>query len=531
MAKQQQQYQGLLERYNLPTMTRDEFFHAQDKQFVQRPMNGREALPHEKAGRSFGMLLGQKLFNKGRDRQLPEGLDNRFAVVENAQNRFNKLRTESPDLWGSLSSEEKALTYRRYLADAAAESGEADLAAALNDEYTAAYNAQIQQNLELEKLGIENQSNLEELQHTRYKNNVARTYGVPMTGYPLGSDDPNTGVAGTQLPDNSFRYIDPMTGKERVLPPGHWSPSRPQRPPQPRKGGESGGGGSEPVYTTNEVRLARNAVVSTSNQLRVSLDMYDLMSEIAQEYGSIEFMSTAGNVTSFTTKMVENVAAITRTAKQLAIPYEGADGEVAGRIDPDRPASWDKFKRTAVGKNWMEDFEADLQSNKHLRDTFITAEQWGANVVRLAYARARAREPGARQLSDNDIQQARAELGAMTTDPEAFRQIMLTGMGSDLEQLEQSIELMTSGLSEKQMNALFGPEGMKRYTDLRDRFYSVYRDGGSFGTAPNPGPGLIAPSGAPAAQPGQNTQPQPNQGQGRLVGYDENGNPLYLRPN
>lgn len=519
MATPQQQFQGLLEQYGLPSMSRDEYFQARDKAFVNSPNDaGKQAGVDTRAGRGMGLALG-RLFRKGKGQGMPDELNDRFEIVEQAQNRFTKLRTDNSELWNSMTAEDKALTYRRFLADAAAEVGQGDLATALNDEYVSAYNARMKQKMELEKLGIESASALEDLQQITWENNNKRTFGVPTVGYPAGSSDPNTGIAGTHTPDNSFRFIDPDTGREVVVPSGGWTPTRPSRPPQPRASSSGSGGGGSWEGTPTEIRNMRQAVVSTTNQLRVTMDMHKLMKDIAQEYGSIEFMSTAGGVTAFTTRLVENVAAMTRTAEQFAIPYVDSDDNKVGMLNPDNQASWKAFTKSSVGKNWMQDFETDLQNNQHLRDTFLTAEQWAANVVRLAYARARAREPGARQLSDNDIQQARAELGAMTTDPEAFRQIMLTGMGSDIEQLEQHMELMLGGVDQKERDRLFGRKGMEEYYQLRDGFYEAYRDSGPWGTANAPGPGLMPPA-APGAPPAPGQQRQ-------IIAYDENGEPIY----
>lgn len=523
---------GILQQYGLPTVSRNEYIKAVQKQKEQEVLAG----PSDRGGpptgadqnyRRLGMAIG-KLFTKGKDVEIPEPVEQGFEVVESAQRRFNQLRTDSPELWGGMTAEDKALTYRRFLADSAAEVGNADLATSLNDEYTDAFNARMKEKEELRKLGIETDDSLEQLNQRTYENNLKRDIGVPVAGFPLNSDDPNTARAGTQLPDNSFRYED-ASGRVRIVPPGQWSSTRPQRPPAGRSGS---GGNSGRWTTTNEGRIMRDDIVNTTTQLRVGMEMFNLMSTMAQEYGSIEFLSSAGDITTFLNRFIGNVASLTRTGREMAIPFTNSEGDKVGNINPQDNRSLTRFINHPSNRTWMEELDADFNESTHLGETFRSAEEWKANVVRLAYARARAREPGARQLSDNDIQQARAELGAMTTDPESFRRIMLGGLGGDLEKLEQRLNLIPDADRE----GMFGQKGLDDYYNLRQQFLDAY-DTQGFGTAPAPGPGLTAPGAnidpgvrapAPSAQPGAIPQQGSFYGPAGTAGAPAGQVPMYV---
>lgn len=519
-----QQHVGLLQRYGLPAMSRNEYVtaaqRAREEEIVNAPnRDGRAPSSSEQGFSRIGIAISRKFFNKrGSEPELTDEQERKFEIVERAQDRFTQMREDSPDLWGSMSAEDKSLTYRRFLADAADEAGDAALATSLNDEYTAAYNSTIKQKLELKKAGIDVDDSLEEFQQRQFDNDTTRNHGTHVAGYPLNSSDPNSAVAGQRMRDGSFHYTDPKTGRKKVSRPGEWSPTRPQREPLARTGG--GGSPAQPSVTRNKIGQMRDDVVNTSTQLRVGMEMYNLMADMAKEYGSIEFLSNAGSITSFTVRLIENISALTRTGSELSIPFLNSEGKVVGNIQALDERSLARYIDSPATRTTMGALESDFNESSHLRETFRSAEVWKANVVRLAYARARAREPGARQLSDNDIQQARAELAAMSTDPESFRRVMLGGLGGDIEKLEQSIGLVP----ENERPLLFGKEGMDTYYELRDQFKAAY-DGEGFGTAKDPGPGLNPAAGqGRVGEVGEDPQfptkrPLYNR-EGRIVAYE-----------
>jgi len=458
----------------------------------------------------LGNRLGQLAAAKAGLKQdkLPDHETTQYEIMSSAQDRFNKLRTDSPDLWQGMSSEDKALTYKRYLADAAADFDNFDLATQLNDEYTNAYNARVRQDLELRKLGIDTDDSLEAANRRAFDNRVHREHGKPVSVYPLFADDPNTAVSGMLMPDGSVRTRDPRTGRETTLQPGQFSPERPQWPPRGRADGSD-----RETTTKHAIGQRRDDIVNMTGQLAVGNSMYELLANVAQKHGSIEFLSQAGGVVEFTVGLVDNVAALTRTARNLRIPFVNSNNEQVGTLNGLDDKSIDAYLGHRTNRGILSDLEADFNESSQLQETFLSSAEWKANVVRLAYARARAREPGARQLSDNDIAQARAELGAMISNPEGFRRIMLGGLQGDMDKLEQSIAL----IPENERRGIFGAEGLARYEREKERFLNNY-SGTDFGTAARPGRGLTE------GGTSRGTDPAPAY---EVGAPDEKGTPIY----
>jgi hypothetical protein len=226
-------------------------------------------------------------------------------------------------------------------------------------------------------------------------------------------------------------------------------------------------------------------------QMRTANAMHDTMATFAQQYGSVDFLDKSGALTDFTKSLMNNITSITRSfglADTLSLVDN--DGKVTGSLNATTDAGIARF----LGKN--KDLESELLAEynvnaERFRESGISFAEWSANVVRLAYSRARAREPGARQLSDTDVKNAMREIGANTTDPEAFRRIMRSGLGQDLASFNDS----RMALPEDVRNNVFGAGWQEDFDALVTEFDSRFSQ--PFGTASNPGAGLLDVGGTP----------------------------------
>lgn len=482
------------QQYGLPTNTRQEELAKRNiETFTPRNEDIIGPDPHGfgRLGNRIGNLMGAKL-GMGQQ-ELPPEEARQYAIVEDAQDRFNRFREESPELWQGMSVEDKALTYKRFLSESAADNEQWDLATTLGDDYEAAYNARIKENMQKRKLGIE-VDDLEQASNQRRLDNALKN-GLGAQGmiYDVGGDDSSGRLAMIDK-EGYARGKDPKTGRDRVWSPGEYRTT----PPRAQTGQGVREFAPKTEVTPSARKGYRDDVVNLESQMQIALNMQRVMEDAVAEFGSVDFLSTAGAAVSVVNRLMDNVSAIARTARGRAgsdlISVVGPDGEEITQLNAHHDASIRSYlnKQTHIqselGSRW-----AELEKDGRFRETYRNKEAWEANVIRLAYTRARAREPGARQLSDVDIRMAMAELGGATTDPESFRRVMSQGLHGDIEKFHASMRLLPPGA-----RAEIFPDGALDVTnDLIKEFYETFGDPTkprdeqpNFGTGRTPGPGI-----------------------------------------
>lgn len=526
---------GYATQYGLPTNTaQEELSRRNVERFTPKNEDiiGEDKFGFGRLGNRIGNLLAAKT-GMG-ESELPPEEARKYAITADAQDRFNMLRTDSPELWSGMSSEDKALTYKRYLADSAFDNEQHDLATQLQDDYVASYNLRIKEADALRRLGIET-NDAEEAANQRRIDNYWKNRGEgPGVIYPLNSANPNAGVGVFIDREGNARGKDPQTGQERVWSPGEYNPDRPQRPPAPRAAGTGGRGAAAqgPSMTPTDQRIRVDDAINLKTQLRTSIAMANTMRAAVQEFGSVDFLSTAGAAVSVVQRLMDNVSSLARTASGRGgsdlIPVMGADGEITGSLNAYHDASIRQYINGhghiagELGATW-----AKIEGDGRIRATYRNKEEWEANVIRLAYTRARAREPGARQLSDADVRFAMRELGAASTDPESFRRVMLQGLHGDIMKHRDMIKFTHPEL----LGNVYAPGSLDSINELVDEFYGIYGDpenprnlNDSWGTGANPGGHLTRP---PAAGPAQPTQPDTSL-TGVEYGNDEEGSFMVM---
>jgi hypothetical protein len=497
---------GLLEQYGLPTTPAEELLKQRQlgrrQEIINMPgSNGGKPSGDDMAWRQLGIMVGSKL-GWEKASTLTQEEQAQYAVTEGAQERFNALRNDSPELWRGMSAEDKALTYRRFLADAAEEAGLGDLATTMNEDYVRAYNSHIREKLEQQKMGIDVDDSVEQLTQRRIDNALKNRIAGSGPIYVPFSDDPNSSVLATWDNDGVATYRDPRTGREVTVRPGEYTTAR------PIEGAKAKDRTVKPAATPSAQQLMRDTAVSLVAQLDVAEVFWETMSNAVEEFGTVDFLSVAGGVANVTQKLVDNVSALARLTKGVAgsdyLPFLDHNNEQVGHLNVYNQSSIDQFlkKKNYLARD-MDNMWAQMERNPRLLAAHRSREEWQANVIRLAYARARAREPGARQLSDNDIRYAMAELGAATTDPESFRRVMMQGLGGDIQKWRNDMHFTPQEIKD----AAFAPGSLQRMEDRIQRFYDRYGDPDqprsahpNFGTAGQPGPGLRRDGGGSGSQ-------------------------------
>ena len=476
----QKDYTGMLQQFGLPTVSPEEYEKQKARALYQQSVQGIQ--PNDVSMASMGARIGSLAAahsNKGID---PE-TQKKFQLVQLAQQRMKKFQQESPEEWEEMSVEDRGMFFNKTLASSAFELGLNDIGASAAVNFAQQKRKRELQDKELQRLGMDIRQRQRENKHAAWEREIARSSGKPITIYPLNSTDPNSGREGMQLPNGDVVVFE--NGKERVLKPGTFTTDRPTG----LVGGTSGGGGrSSTGLTPSAADTVRVHTLSLYNQMGTAIDMADLLGEAAAATGSVDFLAEAGLMQKFATSIANNTAAAIRavggtvTAPVVIGEAGSEDAEIVGYYNPDAPGDVNALVQKMGQTNYLRDsYESVFGS---IRANSSRFQRWQAMVVRMAYARAMAREPGARQLSDADFKNAVNEIGAASTSPETFRQIIATGIMRDLDGMRARL----MSLPDDVRTGLFGT-GFQEMFDKREAAF-LSRFGEDFGQPEAAGPGL-----------------------------------------
>jgi hypothetical protein len=204
---------------------------------------------------------------------------------------------------------------------------------------------------------------------------------------------------------------------------------------------------------------------------RAALDTYinvmDGVADLFEAGGDPRaYLSAAGDINKFALKIEDTVSSVAGSF--------GWNKEV--RTDPGDPntavLSAGQLKNVTKGNTAMfedKDFVdkyGDLLDGIALpasvSDNATKAASFKAGIVRLAYAVARANEPGARQLSDRDFKNALDIIGGAASNPEQLATVIRQNLPSNLEEFQINVTSLTTsapvfGITPDQaLQAVFG---------------------------------------------------------------------------
>lgn len=447
------------------------------EQFKHQRMMGQA----EKAGEMFGgpafwgaALAGAAGNQFGKNaNQLPPEMEARVAAQENTERRVQ----EESEFFEQLDAGQKSRYYRRVLAEEAMRAGLPDIGMQLFSQVQEEHDASEKKSLELDKLGLEVKGkgvdidqkvlNLKQDELTTGKNKF-------VTIYPKGSSNPNSGK--TAWINEGGRA---QLGPDQYVELGNYTLVRPQAP---RKGGKTDS--VKDLITPSEAGKLRAQMRDVSSQMRAGLRIVDIMKEAMTPHGSLEILGTAGTVSSFVTKVVDEVSAMTRLANKVAGKSNPSGLKIEG--------SGNLFKDDVVldgtldsaleyAKDWEID---DSLIPPAMRKDETQVRRYKAALVNLAYAVARSEEPGNPRLSDDDFKRNLEQIASSTTSPETLRRTLVDRISTSVADFKMFLEQMPDGSIPKMIN----PKVINEYHELQSHFDDVFSR--PFGTAATPGPGL-----------------------------------------
>lgn len=355
-------------------------------------------------GAGVGSALADKYAGPGEDEQ------RMGAIYTSANNKFQQYKQAG--LYEGLAPEEEALEYERMLAKEASAAGDNALAAKIGMSYAQKQAALRAQKLELKKLGIatdvaEKEANVWDKRYQTEQYGKEQTYFVPS---PDGDISNATTVFG-QLNENG-EIVDP---EGNVLAPrGFTFDQAMQLRDRQLKALKEGKTKAfdlkdfKDIYGASNMAKAREQMMSGKASLELAEDMA----------GSISDMLDAGISPEASMGWAGSVVDMTNNIKSFFTGVQGAFIPEWGITNAPSSKSMEQGERL-YGSLDEAIKDGDYTSYVQVPDGMVAKEAavYKSRIVELAYAVARAQEPGARQLSDNDFRNALRVIGASSGNP------------------------------------------------------------------------------------------------------------------
>ena len=232
---------------------------------------------------------------------------------------------------------------------------------------------------------------------------------------------------------------------------------------------------------TKEQGETRATAKSLAQTTRINNNILRMLGESAQRGEEINFLGGTGKGLNWVNNFVNNVKSAWREGGSSVGAYRTAIN--IGGVK-DKEGGYEGGKSTTL-KGLAEDKDSETaqalgEAMSALGYSGNMANKYQSQVMELAYATARANEPGARQLSDADIANALKIIGTNASNPEAMRQIFRDNVSRAVKRHEDNIAAVPRDL-----------RGMIVSQDLEDRIQGeldTFKElsSGEYGSAAKP---------------------------------------------
>lgn len=406
----------------------------------------------QRAGAQTGALLAAALQN--RNYKPNEGEQARISVGEQTKKQMDQWLSANPEASGY----DRATKYKELLAANAYRNGLPEIGTQILGELDASKRARQKQDLELRKLGVETKVAEATADDEIYKSAIESGQAAYMDAYLVGSRDPNATVSGIYDPkDHSLTLAN-----GQKIPAGMWKTTRPSYDPRVGDGGRGGFGSRVGVDEQKKLRENAAAVMDLVDKV-IAVD--DHFNAIYERGGNVAgAMGTTGKVVAFVDRFVNTATDLARAMSPDgkttgAITYKTKEGILGREKNYNLDSAAD---RAELARNQADRIKKYLPSDLALKAE--DAERFRGMIVDLAYAQARAAEPGAKALTDADFEHALKSIGGHLNDPTTLRKMLFEKAFIASKSLENRFSLYT----EDEMNEYLAPRGMKRYRDGMD---------------------------------------------------------------
>lgn len=533
MAQQDKGLLGGFGQFGVPdTLTQEELLQQRQQERIQNALRSAQQsagrTPGEQQLAQGGALIGagiKNFFSKKKDISPQEAL--LFKTREEAKAEF-KAREKSGQ-FEDMSIERKAIERQRIMSEVAAENGLSDMASQLAIQSAQASFAL--NKAETEQKILEQDFRAGEIKEDR------DTLELDIRG-----EDRDRLLAGQTggfvVPDANGKYNftgqpDVVTGE--VGPDGRLDNGKIDlgtsfltikeyeqlaKRIQDIKGGGAGDEGTlrqrrkDFLSALPEKKAFREQMGAMNVQLQIMNRVGDLVNEFLDAGNDPrQILDKAGGIANFVDQVKDTIIGVGKTFKFRTSIGDATDEKVLDFNDLD--PSNEKFQEL------YGDIEIALPAD--LDDTAQAAAEYKSMIVQLAYATARANEPGARQLSDNDFRNALKEIGADAADPGKLINTVMRNLGRKVENFGETAKLVKEIGDEFRVDGetiIFGnrlPDFNRRIGETNTSFDALRN---RLGQDPL-GLGTFLDEQPPAAAPGQQPVAPAN-----VIRVDENGNIL-----
>lgn len=476
---------GILSQYGLD-LTPDDLREVNRQRSIQQAM---QAGGGNQMGFS-GAMMAQALMNRNKP-EFDQKQESQLATAKGAQTAMEKWSNQNPD----ADSYTKGAMYKKFLATAAFQNGLPEVGSDILTKLDAEELARNKQRTELKKLGIETEIADRTKEYEVAKSAIEAGKAAHVEAYLIGSRDPNATLAGIYNPeDGSLRTA------QGIIPAGLWKTTRPDRDPALAEGGGRGSRTGAKVGTAEQEKL-RASASSVQDLMDKTLDIDNLFLEMYKNgQGPQAAMDVAGRFTGFTDRWVNTATDIAKAFSPTDTPGKLSLVTRDWKGKPETGSLDDPEYRAKYAQKNIDKIKSYLPPN--LAKNAEYADRYASMIVDLAYATARAQEPGAKALTDADFNHSMSVIGGKLNDPTSLRKILFSRAMNAARSLDNRFNLY----NEDDLNEYVGSKWVDKYKTTRgelDKRLGFERagDGAEYGTSYPQGtrrpsqPGQAAPGG------------------------------------
>lgn len=354
----------------------------------------------------------------------------KFKVVDQTRTAVKKMREESPELWEAMDEDQKADFMQTQMIRSANDNGlpEIGLSAARNlaDRRV---NRSIQQ-AELARVNQATGTSATTQKEAEQRMSI-RDAGAPDDVKDFFDPASGRGVSGIVMP-GGYVMVDGVRRHMSELIPANIYEAN-MRAANARNRPGSGGVSTTALFKQSmgagPAKEARAQYGAYQKQHQITNRIYDLFEKAIEDgFNPASFIDGSGRLVSTLSNLSATMGGII-DAWRLPGEESGTNSTLANQYVDE----------------WGEELGIDSVSDLIALPEGLTipAAEYESMVVELAYAVARANEPGARQLSDTDFKNALKEIGAKAADPRKLIEITFRKFQrstADMERVMNHIE-------------------------------------------------------------------------------------------
>lgn len=415
----QQMYPGLLTQFGLdldPQVMKEQDLRRQQE--VNVGMANNLGYRGTVAGAAQGgALLAAALGNRGYKPKDEE--QRKIEAAKMAGESMNGWLAQNP----GVSERDKSMMYQKLLGEAAFKQGIPDVGSAIMEQYDQKEQARKVQDTELERLGIQRDTDRFRYNNIEDEQKAKRTsWGLAeqVTAWPSGSNDPATA--------KDLRYEKDERGYPTgnlvdangnvVYQQGEYTTHAPS-------GGGAGGGGGDFLINASDAAQHR-AVQTAAIQMMDGVEQIDdIIVGAATRDGKVDILGWGGAVAGKATELADNIeSTMSNIGKALGVGPGGVEVEIN---EYDKKTGKRKTVSGKDGAGLYKEYANDIDATMSkyipaaLRVTGNDAIRVRQNLLNVAYAIMRAQEPGNNRYSDADFRHALELAGEGLADPNKLR--------------------------------------------------------------------------------------------------------------